>query len=102
MLLLEKLKRDLRFTMYEIFEEFNGSKFNCLRRSKVQGLAALSSLRSVEEFEEFEWFEEFRGKEKFEGFRTWILEFESWVLDFGFWNLEFGSWILVFLSLPDS
>jgi hypothetical protein len=54
--------------MYEMFEEFKGSMFNCLRRSKVQVLAALSSLRSVEEFEMFE----------------------------GFWNLEFGIWILVF------
>jgi hypothetical protein len=77
MLLLEKLKRDLRFTKYEMFEEFKGSKFNCLWRSKVQVLAALSSLRSVEEFE------------MFEGFRTLVL-------DLGFWILEFGIWILVF------
>jgi hypothetical protein len=61
MLLLEKLIRDLGFTMYEMFEEFKGSKFNCLRRSKVQVLKSLKCLKG----------------------------FGIWVLEFGFWNLTF-------------
>ncbi len=61
MLLLEKLIRDLGFTMSEMFEEFKGSKFNCLWRSKVQVLKSLKSLK---------------------GFGIWILEFGIWILVF--------------------
>jgi hypothetical protein len=52
------------FTMYEMFEEFKGSMFNCLRRSKVQVLKSLKCLKG----------------------------FGIWNLDLGIWNLEFGSW----------
>jgi hypothetical protein len=67
MLLLEKLIRDLGFTMYEMFEEFKGSKFNCLRRSKVQGLKSLKSLNGLKSLE---------GKKSLKG------------LELGSWNLN--------------